>query len=360
MRLLCTDHGYINLSGEDSEKRGLKFMADTPLLSVLMPVFNSELFVAEAIESILDQTFADFEFLILDDASTDNSLEIINDFEKKDSRIKVFQNEKNLGVVESRNKLINLSKGKYIAWIDSDDIAIENRFEEQIKFLETHPEIGMVGAWLIKCDKFGNKQLIWPMETDPEKLQTELFFHSPFSTVVMIRRSALPERLYDSRFPVAEDYDFYCRIAEKSDVANLGIPLLKYRENSQSLSHTTDVMEDRSILVIKEHAERIGINLEETTIKDLRKPKISSKIAFEDIEKIEKSLILLKDLLLKNDRFDKTSIDEVIQKYWFETCRKSTHNGLKILSIFFKSALFCKKLSFRDNCRLFVRALIKF
>ena len=133
-------------------------MANLPILSVLMPVFNSELFVAEAIESILNQTFKDFEFLILDDASTDKSFEIIKDFGKRDSRIKVCQNEKNLGVVESRNKLINLSKGKYIAWLDSDDIAIKTRLEKQVNFLEEHPEIGMVGAWLIKSDKFCNKQ----------------------------------------------------------------------------------------------------------------------------------------------------------------------------------------------------------
>ena len=335
-------------------------MNNQPLLSVLMPVFNSEQFVAEAIGSILNQTFKNFEFLILDDASTDKSFEIVKDFEKKEPRIKVFKNEKNLGVVESRNKLINLSTGKYIAWLDSDDIAFENRFEEQIKFLEQHPEIGLVGAWLIKCDKFCNPQQIWSAETNPEKLQVNLFFHSPFSTVVMIRRSALPDKLYDSRFPVAEDYDLYCRIAEKSGVANLGVTLLKYRENSQSLSHTTKVMEECSVIVIKEHAERLGIKLEESTIKNLRKPKTDSRIAFEEIAEIERSLILLDNLLSENNRFNKKAVHEVIQKYWFETCRKSTHNGLKVLSIFFKSPLFCKKLSFRDNCRLFVRALIKF
>ncbi|MBP5406286.1 glycosyltransferase family 2 protein [bacterium] len=335
-------------------------MDNQPLLSVLMPVFNSELFVAEAIESILSQTFNDFEFLILDDASTDNSFKITKDFESKDSRIKVYQNEKNLGVVESRNKLINLSKGKYIAWIDSDDIAIKNRFEKQINFLETHPAIGLVGAWLIKCDKFCNPQQIWPMETDPEKLQVDLFFHSPFSTVVMIRRSDLPDKLYDSRFPVAEDYDLYCRIAEKSGVANLGLPLLKFRENYKSLSHTTKVMEDRSSLVIKEHAERLGITLDEKDIKNFRKIVTRSRIDIDDINHIEKSLSLLKNLLLENDRFDKTAVTEVIQEYWFETCRKSTHNGLKVLSIFFSSPLFCKKISLKDNCRLFVRALIRF
>ena len=337
-------------------------MDNTPLLSVLMPVFNSERFVAEAIESILNQTFKDFEFLILDDASTDNSLEIVKDFEKKDSRIKVFQNEKNLGVVESRNKLINLSKGKYIAWLDSDDIALENRFEEQIKFLETHPEIGMVGAYPEIIDENGKKTGTWWFETDPKKLKIELFFHSPFlSSSVVIRRSSLPIELYDHRFPVAEDFDLYSKIAEKSDIANIPRFLVKYRINSKGLSKSnTEKMEQLAVQVIKEHAERLGIKLEEGTIKHLRKPKTASKITFEEIGKIEKSLILLKDLLSENSPFDKTAVTEVIQKYWFETCRKSTHSGLKILKIFFGSPLFCKKLSLKDNARLFVRALIKF
>lgn len=337
-------------------------MVDTPILSVLMPVFNSEQFVAEAINSILNQSFKDFEFLILDDASTDKSSEIIKEYATRDSCIKAFQNEKNLGVVESRNKLINLSKGKYIAWIDSDDIAFENRFEEQIKFLEKHPEIGMVGAYPIIIDENGKEIGKWLFETDPQKLKIELFFHSPFlSSSVMIRKNCLPQNFYDSRFHVAEDFDLYSKISEHCGAANIPEFLVKYRINSKGLSRSnTEKMEHLSVQVIKEHAERLGIKLEENTIKHLRKPKTASKIALEDIAEIEKSLILLKDLLLENNCFDKTAVTEVIQKYWFETCRKSTHNGLKILKIFFKSPLFCKKLSLKDNCRLFVRALIKF
>ena len=332
------------------------------LLSVLMPVFNSEQFVAEAINSILNQTFTDFEFLILDDASTDKSFKIIKDFEKKDSRIKVFKNEKNLGVVESRNKLINLSKGKYIAWLDSDDIAIENRFEKQIKFLEEHSEIGMVGTDALIIDENSKKIGIWTFETDPQKLKIELFFHSPFlSSSVMIRKNCLPQNFYDSRFPVSEDFDLYSKISEHSETANIPEFLVKYRINSKGLTKNNMTrMEHLSVQIIKEHAERLGIKLEEDTVKDLRKTITQPRIYLEEITDIEKSLILLKDSLLKNDCFNKKALDEVIQKYWFKICRKTTFNGLKTLGIFFKSTLFCKKLSLRDNCRLFVRALIKF
>ena len=337
-------------------------MDKTPILSVLMPVFNSEQFIAEAIESILNQTFKDFEFLILDDASTDKSFEIIKEFKNKDPRIKVFQNAKNLGVVESRNKLINLSKGKYIAWIDSDDIAFENRLEKQVDFLETHPEIGMVGSNASTIDENNNKIGKWLFETEPQKLKIELFFHSPFlSSAVVIRKSCLPQNYYNSNFPVAEDFDLYSKIAEQYEIANIREFLVKYRINSKGLSKSnTEKMERLSIQVIKEHAERLGIKLEENTIKNLRKPVTASKIAPNEISGIEKSLILLKNMLINKEGFNKTATDEVIQKYWFETCRKSTHNGLKILKIFFKSSLFCKKLSLKDNCRLFVRALIKY
>ena len=226
-------------------------MDNSHLLSVLMPVFNSEQFVEEAIESILNQSFNDFEFLILDDASTDKSFKIIKDFEKKVPRIKVFQNEKNLGVVGSRNKLINLSKGKYIAWLDSDDIAFENRFEEQIKFLEQHPEIGMVGAYPVIIDENGKTTGKWWFETDPQKLKIELFFHSPFlSSSVMIRRTCLPQNFYDSRFPVAEDFNLYSKISERFDVANIPKFLVNYRINSKGLSKSnTEKMEQLSMAI---------------------------------------------------------------------------------------------------------------
>ena len=337
-------------------------MDNSPTISVLMPVFNSEQFASEAIESITNQTFKDFEFLILDDASTDKSFEIIKEFEKKDSRIKVSQNEKNLGVVASRNKLLNLSKGKYIAWLDSDDIAIENRLEKQINFLENHPEIGMVGSNATIIDENNNKIGKWLFETEPQKLKIELFFHSPFlSSSVMIRKSCLPQNFYDSRFPVSEDFGLYSKISEHCETANIAEFLVKYRINSKGLSKSnTEKMEKLSVQVIKEHAERLGIKLEENTIKNLRKPVTASKIALKEIPEIEKSLILLKNLFINKDCFNKTAVNEVIQKYWFETCRKSTHNGLKILKIFFTSPLFCKKLSLKDNCRFCVRAFIKY
>ena len=118
-------------------------------VSVLMPVFNSEKFIYQAIQSILDQTFQDFELIITDDGSTDNSLSIIETF--NDKRIKLIKNTSNLGLTASRNDAINISNGEYIAFLDSDDISRQDRLEKQIAFLENNKEFGMIdkalGRW---------------------------------------------------------------------------------------------------------------------------------------------------------------------------------------------------------------------
>jgi len=330
------------------------------LVSVLMPVFNCEKFLSESIMSILSQTFTNFEFLILDDGSTDKSLAIIEKFREQDKRIKVFKNEKNMGVVESRNRLINLSTGKYIVWIDSDDIALPKRISEQVKFLNKNPDVGLVGANLIRIDEKGNKKCVWKYETNSNKLKVELFFHSPFSTVVMIRRSALPEKLYDEMFSVAEDYDFYCRIAENCRIANIPIPLLKCRDNSKSLSNLKkSEMKILTVEVIKKHSERLGIILNKKTIKILRLILESKKIDLVDIEKTEKALILFRNSLFDSQLFDADAVKMVVQHYWFESCRKSSYNGMVILKIFFKSELYYKLLTLKNNMRLFMRCVFK-
>ena len=151
-----------------------------PLISVVMSVFNSELYVKEAIDSILNQTFEDFEFIILDDGSTDKSVDIIQGY--TDSRIRFFQNDKNLGLRGSLNRGLQLAEGKYIARMDSDDIAVERRFEIQVKYLEQHPDVVMCGGnvhYLIDGKIKRNKE-IFPcsfQEIRIALLRYNCFFH---------------------------------------------------------------------------------------------------------------------------------------------------------------------------------------
>ena len=119
-----------------------------PKVSVLMPAYNSEAFVAEAIESILNQTYTDFEFIIINDGSTDKTAEIIDEYAKNDSRIKFINNHKNQGLIAVLNQGLDLCTGEYVARMDSDDISMPQRFEKQVQYMDEHQEVGILGTWI--------------------------------------------------------------------------------------------------------------------------------------------------------------------------------------------------------------------
>ncbi len=127
-----------------------------PRVSVLMSVYNGERFLRDSVESILGQTFTDFEFLILDDGSTDSTCEILEEYANKDARIVLVRNDRNLGLTRSLNKGLRLVRGEYLARQDADDISLPKRLEMQVKFLDAHPEVGVVGSALEIIDENGN------------------------------------------------------------------------------------------------------------------------------------------------------------------------------------------------------------
>ena len=132
-----------------------------PKISVLMPVYNTDnTILKQTIESILNQTFADFEFLIVNDCSTNENVEkIVLEYQQKDNRIKYFMNEKNLGISGTRNKLIDLSQGEYLAVMDHDDISLPNRFEKQVEFLDKHLDVGVVASWYEEFPRSNNSNV---------------------------------------------------------------------------------------------------------------------------------------------------------------------------------------------------------
>lgn len=207
-------------------------------VSVLMPVYNTEKYVAESIESILQQTFSDFEFIILDDCSTDRSLEIIQKYAKQDSRIRVYQNSQNQGISFSRNRLLDLAVGKYIAWQDADDISLPTRLQKQYAFMENNLDVGICGAWLqFFSEKEENLEIRKYPATDLE-IRQRVFLYSPVSQgVSMIRRDLiLKAGKFDPNLKQAEDLDLSLRLGKISKFANLQEVLLKVRYHPQSIS----------------------------------------------------------------------------------------------------------------------------
>lgn len=205
-----------------------------PKVSVLMPVYNTrEDYLRSAIESILDQTFTDFEFIIINDGSTEiDPTPIVKSY--KDSRIKYYKNSKNKGLVFTRNRLMALATGEFIAWMDSDDISLPHRLATQLKYFVNHPDVSIVGSWIRVFpmpDKGGHQK---------ENIGVLDVLHGwPLNNpTVMWRRADIEkhELKYDDKFPVAEDYDFWSRAVRVLKIANVQEELLMYRRMGQNIS----------------------------------------------------------------------------------------------------------------------------
>lgn len=209
-----------------------------PKVSILMSVFNAQRYLEQAIKNILNQSLSDFEFIIIEDASTDGTYEILKDFRKKDKRIKILRNKKRLGLTVSLNKGLRKARGEFIARMDADDISNKNRLKIQSNFLKKNPEVAFCGSWVTLINQSGKKigEKKYPLEYG--QIKKVILKYNPFvHPSVMIRRKVLEERgFYDSNLNGAEDYDLFLRIAKNHQAVNLPCFLLKYRINPQGVS----------------------------------------------------------------------------------------------------------------------------
>ena len=228
-----------------------------------MPVFNAEKYVDEAINSILNQSFKEFELLIVDDCSTDNTWKIIQAHAKKDKRIIPVRNAKNLYIAGNRNKLIKLAKGKYIAWQDADDISMPNRLKHQYQFLEKHPEVGIVGGFLQFFADTGNTS-IRKYAPDDETLRKNIFKFSPVAQPAAMIRIKILQKAgeYNLKYPPAEDIDMSFRLGINSKFANLQETVIKYREHPKSSTFTRlKKIETSTLEIRKKYANKYGYKM---------------------------------------------------------------------------------------------------
>jgi len=212
-------------------------MNSPPTVSVVMSVFNGQAFLSEAIESILGQTFGEFEFVVIDDGSTDKTAEILAQYAARDARIRVLRHD-NKGRAASLNIGIGQAAGKYIARMDADDVAMPHRLAEQIEFMEEHPDVGLLGGAIELISTAGHviKTVRPPLE-DSEIRSTLLRYNPIFHpTVVMRKEVALAAGGYRKALLDADDYDLWLRIGERSRLANLGKTIVQYRIHSDQVS----------------------------------------------------------------------------------------------------------------------------
>lgn len=203
-------------------------MNQFPLVTILLPVFNGAKYIDKAVESIINQTYTNIELLVIDDGSSDETLEILSKY--NDDRMQVIANKENKGLIYSLNKGISLAKGKYILRMDADDVSMPERTATQVEFMELHKNIGVSGTWL---ETFGLKEAeIWSSMTNDEEIKANLLFVSNlFHPTTIIRTQLLRDTglTYNQDMLLVEDYDLWARLKNHCGFGNIPQVLLRYR-----------------------------------------------------------------------------------------------------------------------------------
>ena len=217
-----------------------------PLVSVIMSTYNREDFLYESVISVLNQTFENFEFIVIDDNSNDKTVEILNEI--NDKRLKIYKNKVNCGCTFNYHNAQNLAAGEYIAHIDDDDVWFVEKLEKQTEFMKKHKEIALLGTFI---ETFGeNKRPSWVFDTNSDKLAFLMNFYNPIchSSIIYRKNFMLQKGVnYDIRKKCSQDYDFYKQIIEaEGKLSNLPEVLVRYRMHNKRI---TDIKETQNIQV---------------------------------------------------------------------------------------------------------------
>lgn len=250
-----------------NQKQLIQPELNNPKITIVMPVYNGSKYLDAGINSVLNQTFTNFELILIDDASADNSIEIINSYQDQDPRIKLIKNNINLGIPKSRNKCLEAALGEYVAFLDCDDYAYPSRLSEQLEFMENNPDFGMVGAWVSLMDENGNLTgQVWRYLEPEERIPCRLLFQNYFATSsVFVRKSALDAvkingNFFKPDYVNAQDYDLWVRISRKFKVWNLQKILMQYRVHSNSASRKSTNLVDKFVdKIVTEQINNLGI-----------------------------------------------------------------------------------------------------
>lgn len=264
-------------------------MNDVPRVSVILPVYNAEQFVAEAVLSILGQSFSDFELIAIDDGSTDRSAAILDSLAAKDARIIVLR-QSNSGLIATLNRGCASARGQYLARMDADDVSLPERLRTQVQYLENHPEIGIVGTWFQDISAGGTAGRVWPLPAAPAVVQWFLMFGDCIAHPSIMARSGVFRELgyYNSDALHVEDYDLWIRACAVTKIANIRSVLLRYRFNAGSVSAQNIGIQNESALKLQQAFISRLLNIDVTEGQPV-KPSLLLKIYSEYRKKIQPS-----------------------------------------------------------------------
>ncbi|MDD3876092.1 MAG: glycosyltransferase family 2 protein [Bacteroidales bacterium] len=331
-------------------------------ISVLMPVYNAGIYLKDAIESILNQTFREFEFIIIDDGSTDGSLDIIKSY--TDKRIRLIENGENIRLIATLNKGIELSEGKYIARMDADDISLPDRLQKQFAFMEAHPEIGLCGSYIRTIGLEHNYDVHF--KTTHDEIKFKLFFDTHFPhPAAMIRKSVLIDNMlrFKKEFIHAEDFALWNEMAALTQLAVIPEILVHKRTHSEQISKKfTPTQLQISSEIRKMLINKLDIKPDDEEIS------LYDKFLENDYPRKKNELLILLNFIdkliysnTKKDIYKKELFNVFFaQKYW-DICTKSTHLGFFVFKLFNSSeAKTVLKISFLLKLKFFVKSLLKY
>ncbi len=222
-----------------------------PLVSIIIPVYNGMPFLREAMDSIINQDYSPWECLVINDGSSDKSLQTLRAYAKKDARIRLITHTTNLGIVASLNEGLTLARGKYLCRMDADDYALPTRLSTQVKFMESHKTVGVCGTWI---KVVGEKNYIWKPPKDSPAIKTQLFLESVIAHPTACIRSATLKQYhlhYDPKYEYVEDYKLWIDISRISKLANIPKVLLHYRSHPAQTSATRSSIQNTHLAHLK-------------------------------------------------------------------------------------------------------------
>lgn len=329
----------------------------TPLISVLMPVYNGEKYLREAIESILNQTYQNFEFIIINDGSVDATESIILSF--SDNRIRYIKNEINLGLIQTLNNGFASAIGKYVARMDADDISLPNRLKHQLEFMLLNPEVGVCGCDYNQFSGSVKKHHSAFYQHD-EILGYMLFNSSVIHPSLLIKKVVLQNftPIFDSNYKHAEDFELWAKLVFKTKFSAIQSTEFEYRLHKGQVTtvHKTEQINSAN-KVRKTILQKAGFIFSENEL--AIHCKIGSSQLFTSIVELQNVENWLKNILAQNQTLkiiDESVFNNIIGKQWYDSCG-NTSLGIKAYSFYLKSQL--KKLNSSSRLKLLIKCVIR-
>lgn len=312
-----------------------------------MPVYNAEKYLKEAIESILNQTFRDFEFIIINDGSADGTADIIARYQQMDNRIRVYSQE-NKGIAASRNRGCQLARGEYIAVMDADDVSLPERLAKQTSYMETHPDIGVLGTWTVNIDENGKPMHEMCLPTAPGVLGWHLLFENCIANSSVMMRLDTIARLgfYCTGAVHAEDYELWTRAIDVTGIANLPETLLKHRiwEGSISFQRNTEMqLQTRVKIMHSAMVRQLGSDIPMEKVRNLRLLLINR--SFSNTQETESLADLIEKLYkryLKTHTLNRSEARDI-----------NKHAGVMLLTL----SIYARKISIRERLVILTRGV---